>query len=348
MFNASGIVKPKRLEFEKDVEGKNYGKFSVGPFEKGYGVTTGSSLRRMLLSSIEGAAIVSVQIEGVFHEFSSMPGVVEDITEIILNLKEVNLFLADEVQEKRIFIKKEKKGKIYAKDLIADSQVTILNPDLLIATLDKDCTLNMEMIVRTGRGYVPAEKQKLEGESVQMIAVDSVFSPIEKVVFRVENTRVGQSTEYDLLVMEIWTNGGITPEDAVAHSAKIIKDHMQVFINFDEEPEPVKPEIDKKKQKMWNNLAKSVEELELSVRSYNCLKNANIQTISELVQKTDGEMLRTRNFGRKSLNEIKEILDNMELHLGVKLEAEDIKQITQQAKKKKEVEVEVEVVENAL
>jgi DNA-directed RNA polymerase subunit alpha len=199
----------------------------------------------------------------------------------------------------------------------------------------------MEMIVRTGRGYVPAEKQKLEGESVQMIAVDSVFSPVEKVVFRVENTRVGQSTEYDLLVMEIWTNGGITPEDAVAHSAKIVKDHMQVFINFDEEPEPVKPEVDKKKQKMWTNLAKSVEELELSVRSYNCLKNANIQTISELVQKTDGEMLRTRNFGRKSLNEIKEILDNMELHLGVKLEAEDIKQITQQAKKKKEVEVEV-------
>ncbi len=267
----------------------------------------------MLLSSIEGAAIVSVQIEGVFHEFSSMPGVVEDTTEIILNLKEVNLVLADEVKEKRIFIKKEKQGKIYAKDLIADSQVTILNPDLLIATLDKDCILNMEMIVRTGRGYVPAEKH-------------SVFSPIEKVDFRVENTRVGQSTEYDLLVMEIWTNGGITPEDAVAHSAKIVKDHMQVFINFDEEPEPVKPEIDKKKQKMWTNLAKSVEELELSVRSYNCLKNANIQTISELVQKTDGEMLRTRN---------------MELHLGIKLEAEDIKQITQQAKKKKEVEVEV-------
>jgi len=342
MFNAQGIVKPKRLEFEKDTKKENYGKFSVGHFERGYGVTTGNSLRRMLLSSIEGAAIVAIKFEGVFHEFSSIPGVVEDVTEMILNLKQVNLILADEAEEKRIYLKKNKQGKVCAKDMVADSQVTILNPDHLIATLDKDSTLSMEMIVRKGRGYVPAEKQELEGESVQMVAVDSVFSPIEKVCYHVENTRVGQSTDYDLLVMEIWTNGGITPEDAVAHSAKIVKDHMQVFINFDEEPEPVKPEIDQAKQKMWTDLAKSVEELELSVRSYNCLKNANIQTIAELVQKTDSEMLRTRNFGRKSLNEIKEILENMELHLGVKLDAEDLKQVTQ-AKKKKEVEVEVDV-----
>jgi len=342
MFNAQGIVKPKRLEFEKDKIKENYGKFSVGPFERGYGVTTGNSLRRMLLSSIEGAAIVAVQFEGIFHEFSSIPGVVEDVTEIILNLKQVNLILADEAEEKRIYLKKNKQGKVCAKDMVADSQVTILNPDHLIATMDKDSSLNMEMIVRKGRGYVPSEKQELEGESVQMIAVDSVFSPIEKVCYHIENTRVGQSTDYDLLVMEIWTNGGITPEDAVAHSAKIVKDHMQVFINFDEEPEPAKPEIDQAKQKMWVDLAKSVEELELSVRSYNCLKNANIQTIAELVQKTDSEMLRTRNFGRKSLNEIKEILENMELHLGVKLDAEDLKQITQ-VKKKKEVEVEVDV-----
>ena len=342
MFNAQGIVKPKRLEFEKDVKNENYGKFSVGPFERGYGVTTGNSLRRMLLSSIEGAAIVAVQIEGVFHEFSSIPGVVEDVTEIILNLKQVNLILADEAEEKRIYLKKNKQGKVCAKDMVTDSQVTILNPDHLIATMDKDSSLNMEMIVRRGRGYVPSEKQDLEGESVQMIAVDSVFSPIEKVCYHIENTRVGQSTDYDLLVMEIWTNGGITPEDAVAHSAKIVKDHMQVFINFDEEPEPAKPEVDQAKQKMWADLAKSVEELELSVRSYNCLKNANIQTLAELVQKTDGEMLRTRNFGRKSLNEIKEILEDMGLHLGVKLEAEDIKQITQ-ARKTKEVEVEVDI-----
>jgi len=342
MFNAQGIVKPKRLEFEKGVKNENYGKFSVGPFERGYGVTTGNSLRRMLLSSIEGAAIVAVQIEGVFHEFSSIPGVLEDVTEIILNLKQVNLTLAEDVDEKRIYLKKDRQGKLSAKDIVADSQVTILNPDHLIATLDKNSSLNIEMIVRKGRGYVPAEKQELEGESVQMIAVDSVFSPIEKVSYNIESTRVGQSTDYDLLVMEIWTNGGITPEDAVAHSAKIAKDHMQVFINFDEEPEPEKPVANQEKQKMWINLAKSVEELELSVRSYNCLKNANIETIAELVQKTDSEMLRTRNFGRKSLNEIKEILDGMELHLGVKLDEEDLKHITQ-VKKKKEVEVEANI-----
>ena len=342
MFNAQGIVKPKRLEFEKGVKNENYGKFSVGPFERGYGVTTGNSLRRMLLSSIEGAAIVAVQIEGVFHEFSSIPGVLEDVTELILNLKQVNLTLAEDVDEKRIYLKKDRQGKLSANDIVADSQVTILNPDHLIATLDKNSSLNIEMIVRKGRGYVPAEKQELEGESVQMIAVDSVFSPIEKVSYHIESTRVGQSTDYDLLVMEIWTNGGITPEDAVAHSAKIAKDHMQVFINFDEEPEPEKPVANQEKQKMWINLAKSVEELELSVRSYNCLKNANIETIAELVQKTDSEMLRTRNFGRKSLNEIKEILDGMELHLGVKLDEEDLKHITQ-VKKKKEVEVEANI-----
>lgn len=342
MFNAQGIVKPKRLEFEKGVKNENYGKFSVGPFERGYGVTTGNSLRRMLLSSIEGAAIVAVQIEGVFHEFSSIPGVLEDVTEIILNLKQVNLTLAEDVDEKRIYLKKDRQGKLSAKDIVADSQVTILNPDHLIATLDKNSSLNIEMIVRKGRGYLPAEKQELEGESVQMIAVDSVFSPIEKVSYNIESTRVGQSTDYDLLVMEIWTNGGITPEDAVAHSAKIAKDHMQVFINFDEEPEPEKPVANQEKQKMWINLAKSVEELELSVRSYNCLKNANIETIAELVQKTDSEMLRTRNFGRKSLNEIKEILDGMDLHLGVKLDEEDLKHITQ-VKKKKEVEVEANI-----
>ena len=342
MFNAQGIVKPKRLEFEKGVKNENYGRFSVGPFERGYGVTTGNSLRRMLLSSIEGAAIVAVQIEGVFHEFSSIPGVLEDVTEIILNLKQVNLTLAEDVDEKRIYLKKDRQGKLSANDIVADSQVTILNPDHLIATLDKNSSLNIEMIVRKGRGYVPAEKQELEGESVQMIAVDSVFSPIEKVSYNIESTRVGQSTDYDLLVMEIWTNGGITPEDAVAHSAKIAKDHMQVFINFDEEPEPEKPVANQEKQKMWINLAKSVEELELSVRSYNCLKNANIETIAELVQKTDSEMLRTRNFGRKSLNEIKEILDGMELHLGVKLDEEDLKHITQ-VKKKKEVEAEANI-----
>ena len=341
MFTAQGIVKPKRLEFDKKNKSEYYGKLSAGPFERGYGVTIGNSLRRMLLSSIEGAAIVAVKFEGIFHEFSSIPGVVEDVTEIILNLKQVNLELKGEEAYKRIYIKASKPGTICAKDITADPDVVVLNPDLPILTIDQNGEVEMEMIVQKGRGYVPADKHNIENESVQMIPMDSSFSPIEKITFHVEDTRVGQSTDYDSLVMELWTNGGITPEDAVAHAAKIVKDHMQIFINFDEEPEPVQPQVDEKKQKVLANMAKCVEELELSVRSYNCLKNANIQTIAELVQKTDGEMLKTRNFGRKSLNEIKEILEDMGLHLGMKVDEEDLKQIIQ-AQKKKEIDTEVE------
>ena len=342
MFTAQGIVKPKRLEFDKKNKSDYYGKLSAGPFERGYGVTIGNSLRRMLLSSIEGAAIVAVKFEGIFHEFSSIPGVVEDVTEIILNLKQVNLQLSGEEAYKRIYIKASKPGTVCAKDITADPDIAVLNPDLPILTIDQAGEVEIEMIVRRGRGYVPADKHNIENESVQMIPMDSSFSPIEKITFHVENTRVGQSTDYDSLVMELWTNGGITPEDAVAHAAKIVKDHMQIFINFDEEPEPVQPQVDEKKQKVLGNMAKCVEELELSVRSYNCLKNANIQTIAELVQKTDGEMLRTRNFGRKSLNEIKEILEDMGLHLGMKVDEEDLKQISQ-AQKKKEIDTEVEL-----
>jgi len=342
MFTAQGIVKPKRLEFDKKNKSEYYGKLSAGPFERGYGVTIGNSLRRMLLSSIEGAAIVAVKFEGIFHEFSSIPGVVEDVTEIILNLKQVNLELKGEEAYKRIYIKASKPGTICAKDITADPDVVVLNPDLPILTIDQNGEVEMEMIVQKGRGYVSADKHNIENESVQMIPMDSSFSPIEKITFHVENTRVGQSTDYDSLVMELWTNGGITPEDAVAHAAKIVKDHMQIFINFDEEPEPVQPQVDEKKQKVLANMAKCVEELELSVRSYNCLKNANIQTIAELVQKTDGEMLKTRNFGRKSLNEIKEILEDMGLHLGMKVDEEDLKQIIQ-AQKKKEIDTEVEL-----
>ena len=342
MFTAQGIVKPKRLEFDKKNKSEYYGKLSAGPFERGYGVTIGNSLRRMLLSSIEGAAIVAVKFEGIFHEFSSIPGVVEDVTEIILNLKQVNLQLNSEEPYKRVYIKVSKPGTICAKDITADPDVVVLNPDLPILTIDQNGEVEMEMIVRKGRGYVPADKHDIENESVQMIPMDSSFSPIEKITFHVENIRVGQSTDYDSLVMELWTNGGITPEDAVAHAAKIVKDHMQIFINFDEEPEPVQPQVDEKKQKMLANMAKCVEELELSVRSYNCLKNANIQTIAELVQKTDGEMLKTRNFGRKSLNEIKEILEDMGLHLGMKVDEEDLKQISL-AQKKKEIDTEIEL-----
>ncbi len=340
MYTAQGIVKPKRLVFDKKDKTSHYGKFIAGPFERGYGVTIGNSLRRMLLSSIEGAAIVGVKFEGIYHEFSSIPGVLEDVTEIILNLKQVNLQLSGEASDKRIYIKKDTPGVVTAADITADADVVILNPEHRIATIDQNGVLDVEMIVRKGRGYVPSEKQNLEDESVQMIPIDAIFSPVEKVTYQVEKTRVEQSTDYDQLVMELWTNGGITPDDAVAHAAKIVKDHMQIFINFDEEPEPVQPQVDEKKQKVLANLAKCVEELELSVRSYNCLKNANIQTIAELVQKTDGEMLRTRNFGRKSLNEIKEILEDMGLHLGIKIDEEDLKQINQ-VRKKKEVETDL-------
>ncbi len=342
MLTGQGMIKPKRLEFDKKSKSNYYGKLNAGPFERGYGVTIGSSLRRMLLSSIEGAAIVAVKFEGVFHEFSSIPGVVEDVTEIILNLKQVNLQLLGDEPYKRIYIKASELGVVYAKDITADPDVVVLNPDLPILTIDSESNVEIEMIVRRGRGYVPADKHIIENESVQMIPVAANFSPIEKITFNVENTRVGQSTDYDSLVMELWTNGGITPEDAVAHAAKIVKDHMQIFINFDEEPEPVQPQVDEKKVKMLANMAKCVEELELSVRSYNCLKNANIQTIAELVQKTDGEMLKTRNFGRKSLNEIKEILEEMGLHLGMKVDEEDLKQIIQ-AQKKKEIDTEIEL-----
>jgi len=340
MYTAQGIVKPKRLVFDKKDKTSHYGKFIAGPFERGYGVTIGNSLRRMLLSSIEGAAIVGVKFEGIYHEFSSIPGVLEDVTEIILNLKQVNLQLSGEASDKRIYIKKDTPGVVTAANITADADVIILNPEHRIATIDQNGVLDVEMIVRKGRGYVPSEKQNLEDESVQMIPIDAIFSPVEKVTYQVEKTRVEQSTDYDQLVMELWTNGGITPDDAVAHAAKIVKDHMQIFINFDEEPEPVQPQVDEKKQKVLANLAKCVEELELSVRSYNCLKNANIQTIAELVQKTDGEMLRTRNFGRKSLNEIKEILEDMGLHLGIKIDEEDLKQINQ-VRKKKEVETDL-------
>lgn len=336
-----GIVKPKRIDFEKKTKTGDYAKFQVGPFERGYGVTIGNSLRRMLLSSLQGASIIGAKFEGIYHEFSSIPGVIEDISEIILNLKQLKLKMQGQLDQKRMYLKKSTEGKVTAGDFESDPDIEILNPDQLIATLDKSGALDFEVIVKRGRGYVPADRHDLSAESVQMIPVDALFSPIERVVYTVEKTRVGQSTDFDSLIMELWTNGSISPEDAVAHAAKIVKDHMQVFINFDEEPEQVQPQVDEKKQKMIANLSKSVEELELSVRSYNCLKNANIQTISELVQKGDGEMLKTRNFGRKSLNEIKEILEEMGLHLGMKLEEDDIKQITA-ARKKKEMEIDIE------
>ena len=280
-----GIVKPKRIDFDKKTKTGDYAKFRVGPFERGYGVTIGNSLRRMLLSSLQGASIIGAKFEGIYHEFSSIPGVMEDISEIILNLKRLKLRMHGQLDQKRMYLKKSTEGKVTAGDFESDPDIEILNPDQLVANLDKSGALDFEVIVKRGRGYVPADRHDLSAESVQMIPVDALFSPIEKVVYSVEKTRVGQSTDFDSLVMELWTDGSITPEDAVAHAAKIVKDHMQVFINFDEEPEQVQPQVDEKKLKVITNLSKSVEELELSVRSYNCLKNANIQTISELCKK---------------------------------------------------------------
>ena len=295
------------MEADKKTLTNTYGKFVTEPFERGFAKTIGNSLRRHLLSSIQGAAITAVKFDGVYHEFSTIPKVREDVSDIILNIKELMIKLNVD-QPKTIFIHAEGKGEVRAKDIKADADVEILNPEHLIATLDKGGKLNIEMVVKKGRGYIPAERNAEEGMPIQMIPIDSIFSPIKKVNYTVENTRVGRSTDYEKLILEVWTNGAIKPDDAIAHSAKILKDHLQIFINFEEEVEVIA------------NLKRSVEELELSVRSYNCLKNENIKTIADLVQKTDHEMLKTRNFGRKSLNEIKEILAEMGLSLGMNLD----------------------------
>ncbi|MBI3814411.1 MAG: DNA-directed RNA polymerase subunit alpha [Nitrospinae bacterium] len=311
-----GFIKPKRLEPDKKTLTHTYGKFVAEPFERGFGSTIGNALRRHLLSSIQGAAVTAVKFDGVYHEFSTIPKVREDVSEIILNIKELMIKLNVD-HPKTVFIHTDGKGEVRAKDIKSDADIEILNPDHLIATLDKGGKLDVEMMVKNGRGYVPAEKNTEEGMPVQMIPVDSIFSPVKKVNFAVENTRVGQSTDYEKLILEVWTNGAIKPEDAIAHAAKILKDHLQIFINFEEEIVVKAPQVDEKRQKVVANLKRSVEELELSVRSYNCLKNENIKTIADLVQKTDQDMLKTRNFGRKSLNEIKEILAEMGLSLGM-------------------------------
>ncbi|HJP17230.1 MAG TPA: DNA-directed RNA polymerase subunit alpha [Nitrospinota bacterium] len=320
-----GLTKPKRLECVEKNE--IYGKFIAQPFERGFGITIGNSLRRFLLSSIQGAAVTAVKFDKVYHEFSSLPGVVEDIIDIILNIKELKIKLHSD-GPKKIYIKAKTPGPLTAGSIETGNDVEILNPDHVIATLDQDGKLDAELIVNKGRGYLPAEQQDVDEETdIQMIPIDALFSPIQRANFHVEKTRVKQSSNFDRLVFEIWTNGSIIPEDAIAHAAKIMKDHLQIFINFEEEPEQTVPEVDEQKMKTIKALAKSVEELELSVRSYNCLKNANIKTLGELVQKTDTEMLKTRNFGRKSLNEIKEIMEEMGLTLGYEISEEDKEQL---------------------
>ena len=314
------LIRPKKLEVDPDDHSRFYGKFVCEPLERGFGVTIGNSLRRVLISSLQGAAIVSIKIEGVLHEFSTIPGVVEDVTDIILNLKEVRCKLRGE-EPRTIKINKSGEGLVKAKDILTDPQVEILNPEQHIATLSIDGQFKAEMQVRAGKGYVPSERNKTEDAPVGTIFLDAAFSPIAKVNYVVSNARVGQITDYDKMTMEIWTDGSITPEDAIAVAAKILKEQLSIFINFEEEKEEPTGEDEKPAEEQINsNLYKSVEELELSVRSANCLKNAHIRFIWELVQKTESEMLKTKNFGRKSLNEIKAILEEMGLNLGIKID----------------------------
>ncbi len=317
--NWQSLIKPKAVEADQETLSPTYGRFHIEPLERGFGITIGNSLRRILLSSLQGAAITAVRIKGVLHEFSTIPGVREDVTEIILNLKEILVKLHGERPE-TLYLKTNKPGVVRAQDIKPNPNVEILNPDHPIATLSNDGELEMEMIIKWGRGYVPAERNRDEEDPIGTIPIDAIFSPIRKVNYTVTHTRVGQITDYDRLTMEIWTNGGVAPADALAYAAKILKDQVSVFINFNEEEAIPKPKPTEEKPKLNENLFKSVEELELSVRSANCLKNANIKYIGDLVQKTEAEMLKTKNFGRKSLNEIKEILAEMGLSLGMKLE----------------------------
>ena len=318
-MNWRELIKPRGVEITESTP--SYAKFVCQPLERGYGITIGNALRRILLSSLHGAAIVSVKIDSVMHEFTAVPGVLEDVSEIILNLKEVRMRMPD-TGPRTLRIEASGERLVKAGDITAEGDVEILNPDQIIATLSKDATLEMTMTARVGKGYVPAELNKGENDPIGTIPIDAVFSPIKRVNYVVGNARVGQRTDYDKLTFEIWTDGSIVPEDAVAFAAKILKEQMTIFINFDEEAEPEpEPEGAEEEEKPLNeNLYRSVEELELSVRSANCLKNANIRHIGELVQRTEAEMLKTKNFGRKSLNEIKEVLAEMGLNLGMKLD----------------------------
>ncbi len=312
------LIKPKQLEVDEKSLTPTYGKFYAEPFERGFGQTIGNTLRRILLSSLMGASIVAVRIKGILHEFSTIPGVTEDVTDIILNLKEVRLRLNDGEQQ-TLKIDAKGPGTVQAKDIVAPPTVEILNPEHKIATLSRDAKLEAEIIAKLGRGYVPAERNKEEGAPVDTIFIDAVFSPIHKVNFNVTNARVAQRTDYDRLVFEVYTDGSVKPEDAVAYAAKILQDQVGIFVNFQDEPRQEKGE-DGPTIPLNDNLFRSVDELEFSVRSQNCLQNADIKYIGELVQKTEQEMLKTKNFGHKSLNEIKEILREMGLELGMKID----------------------------
>ncbi|HBO83876.1 MAG TPA: DNA-directed RNA polymerase subunit alpha [Deltaproteobacteria bacterium] len=321
--NWSDLIKPKRLEVDRDTITNTYGKFTAEPLERGFGITVGNSLRRILLSSLQGAAITSIRIEGMpsLHEFSVIPGIKEDMAEIILSLKQMKIKLHSS-GPKTIRIKAKGECEVKAGDIICDSAVEILNPDLHILTMSKDAKIDAEMVVKAGKGYVSAERNKEENQPIGVIPIDAIFSPITKVNYNVTHTRVGQRTDYDKLIMELWTTGAVTPQDAIGIAAKVFKEQVSIFITFDEKEKAVIIEegIREQKQQINENLFRPVDELELSVRSANCLKNADIKYIGELVQKTEAEMLKTKNFGRKSLNEIKELISEMGLDFGTHLE----------------------------
>ncbi len=316
-----GFQRPKRLEFERDTLNDRFGRFYAQPFERGFGTTIGNAMRRVLLSAIEGAACTAVKIDGVLHEFSPIPGVVEDATDIILNLKQIPLKMHVDYT-KTLYLRVDKAGEVKARDIEGDADIEILEPDAHLATVSEGASLTMEMRVKRGRGYVTADRNFDEDLGIGWIPIDSVHSPVKKVNYLIEAARLGQTTDYEKLTLDVWSNGAVTPRDAVSLAARLVRDHLNIFVNLDEVMEqsedgqllPLGAAIANE------HLDKSVEELELSVRSYNCLKNANIRTIRELVLKTEGEMLKTKNFGRKSLNEIKDILQTMGLGLGMKVE----------------------------
>lgn len=310
------LIRPRRMDVDEATHTPFYGKFVCEPLERGFGITLGNSLRRVLLSSLQGAAITRVKIDGVLHEFSTLPGVKEDVTDLILNLKKVKVKLHTE-DPRTLKLEASGEGEVRAGDIVSDETVEIVNPDQLLATLSKDGRLSMSMVTEWGKGYVPAEVNKREDEPIGTLALDAVFSPIRKVSYKITNARVGRRTDYDKLTVEIWTDGTVHPEDALARAAKILREQFLVFLNFEEEEKAVTEERPQREPEINENLYRSVNELELSVRSANCLKNADIKYIGELVQRTESEMLKTKNFGRKSLNEIKEILADMDLHLGM-------------------------------
>jgi len=318
---------PKKLECDESTYTDTYGKFSAAPFERGYGVTLGNSLRRVLLSSIEGSAVTAIKIAGVSHEFTTIPGVLEDVPELILNIKRLVINSHSKIP-KTIYLKADKKGEIKAKDIQTDETIEIINPELHIATLTKDTKLNIEMEVSRGRGYVAAELNKKEEKVAGFIAIDSIFTPIKKINYFVENTRVGQRTDYDKLIVEIWTNGSINPKDALLYASNILQRHLDIFVSFGQLPEDIaeeEPEMTKEDVALYEKLRLPISELELSVRSSNCLREAGIKTIADLVKRSEDEMLNFKNFGKKSLTEIQELLVAMGVTLGMQIDPKKIK-----------------------